>query len=258
MNHPSYLKKQKLSHTLICGAGNGIGLAMVKNLLETSTTAKVFSTYRNKDRSAKLLELSDQFGDRFIPIILDVSQAAEFAQLEEALQKHTDSLDLVIHTIGFLHDQEHMPEKRIQDLDLDMMQKSFLTNSTSVAMLARSIYKLIKNKNPAIFAALSARVGSISDNRSGGWYSYRASKSALNMIIKNLSLEFERSSLSCLSIAIHPGTVKTKLSEPFTSRTKYTLHTPEEAAEHILNVIFKLTKKDQGVFLDWQGKHVEW
>ena len=253
-----YIKKESLTHSLICGAGNGIGLAMVKNLLEASSESTVFATYREPLKSQGLLDLQKQHPGRLYPFILDVAKASDFAELESSITMHTQTLDLVIHTIGFLHDDEVMPEKSIKDINLDQMQKSFLINSTSVALLAKSIFKLIKNKQPSIFAALSARVGSIGDNRSGGWYSYRASKAALNMTIKNLSLEFDRSSMSCVAAAVHPGTVKTKLSEPFTSRTKYQLHTPDEAADHILKAICDLDKSDQGMFLDWQGEKVQW
>ena len=258
MNSQPYIKKDSISNVLICGAGDGIGFAMVKNLLKQTDDSKVFATYRSKERSQKLFELKDEYKGRVIPVELDVCEASQFKKLSSSLLKTTHSLDLVIHSIGFLHDQEFMPEKRIEDINYNQMQKSFMINAASLALLAKSILPLIKNKQPSVFAALSARVGSISDNRSGGWYSYRASKAALNMIIKNLALEFSRSGMSCQSIAIHPGTVDSRLSKPFTSRTKYTLHTLDQAAEHILNVLFHLKEDNQDYFFDWQGKKINW
>ncbi len=125
-------------------------------------------------------------------------------------------------------------------------------------MLAKYLFPFLKNSSPAVFASLSARVGSIRDNRSGGWYSYRASKSAHNMMLKNIALEFDRFRCNTLALALHPGTTKTKLSKPFLRNSRYTLHSPEQAASNLLDVILGKSLDCNGSFFDWEGKQIDW
>jgi NAD(P)-dependent dehydrogenase (short-subunit alcohol dehydrogenase family) len=110
----------------------------------------------------------------------------------------------------------------------------------------------------SVFATISAKVGSISDNRLGGWYAYRASKAALNMFIKNIAIEFARNKKKIILLSLHPGTTKTELSEPFTKNTKYQLHTPIETAKNLLSVIENKTLDDSGKFFSWDGEELPW
>ena len=109
-----------------------------------------------------------------------------------------------------------------------------------------------------MLVTISAKVGSISDNKLGGWYGYRASKSALNMFIKNISIEYKNRKAPCIALAIHPGTTDTELSKPFIARSKLTIHTPEQTAENILNVIDSKRLEDSGKFLSWDGTEIAW
>ena len=109
-----------------------------------------------------------------------------------------------------------------------------------------------------IFASISAKVGSIGDNQLGGWYGYRASKSALNMFIKTLAIEFDNRKIPAVVLAIHPGTTATELSRPYVSATKMTVHSVEKTADHILSILDQRNKQDSGKFLNWDGSELPW
>jgi NAD(P)-dependent dehydrogenase (short-subunit alcohol dehydrogenase family) len=137
-------------------------------------------------------------------------------------------------------------------------ETSFLINTIGPAMCAKYFLPLLRRDEKAVFAALSARVGSISDNRMGGWYAYRASKAALNMILKTLSIEYGRRFKQAVIAGLHPGTVDTNLSKPFQSNVQPgKLFTPELAAKQLVDVIDGLTPEDSGYLFDWAGKRVE-
>jgi NAD(P)-dependent dehydrogenase (short-subunit alcohol dehydrogenase family) len=125
-------------------------------------------------------------------------------------------------------------------------------------LLAKHFFELLKHKKPSVFAAISAKVGSIQDNQMGGWYGYRASKAALNMFLKNIALEFERRNAKTLVLALHPGTTVTELSKPFIAKTKYTLHTPEQTADNLLAVINEQDISSNKRFLSWDQTELPW
>ena len=134
-------------------------------------------------------------------------------------------------------------------------------NVVSTVLLAQVYKNFIKDANNPVFAALSAKVGSIEDNRMGGWYSYRISKAALNMTLKNIAIEYSRLNKKSCVCALHPGTTDTKLSEPFmrTAQKKYKIHSPSETAQHMINVIEKGQQaRETGVFYSWDGQKLPW
>jgi NAD(P)-dependent dehydrogenase (short-subunit alcohol dehydrogenase family) len=166
--------------------------------------------------------------------------------------------DLVINCVGFLHDQETQPEKSLRDINIADLQKNFLINSIVTPLWAKYLKRKFSKTDASVFATLSAMVGSIEENQIGGWYGYRASKAALNMFIKNIAIEFERSRLKTSVISIHPGTTHTDLSEPFSQGVKHKVWQPVEAAENILNVLESCSEEGSGLFKNWDGRKIEW
>lgn len=166
---------------------------------------------------------------------------------------------LLINTVGVLHSETQQPEKQLRSLSADHLQQSFLVNATLLPLLAQAFGVLLRHDEPAVLASLSARVGSIEDNRSGGWYSYRASKAAHNMLLRTLALEWRLSHRNATVVALHPGTVSSRLSEPFLSpRYKNRVLQPEESAQALLRVIGQLQPESSGHFYDWQGQPIPW
>lgn len=164
---------------------------------------------------------------------------------------------LAINATGFLHDAEQKPEKSWRELDAQKLTKAFAINSIGPALLMKHLLPLLPRTGKAVFANLSARVGSIGDNRLGGWYAYRASKAALNQLVRTAAIELERRAPQAFCVALHPGTVATSLSAPF-AKPEAKPHTPLEAARHLLNVLERLEPGDSGGFFDWRGETVPW
>ncbi|MGB1271193.1 MAG: SDR family NAD(P)-dependent oxidoreductase [Endozoicomonas sp.] len=170
---------------------------------------------------------------------------------------------MVLVTTGILHTEGNhgpgvQPEKSIRDFRADQFSRVFAVNTIGPAMIARYFLPKLVTDRKSVFAVLSARVGSISDNRLGGCYAYRASKAALNMIVKSLAIETARKQRQAAVVALHPGTVDSGLSEPFQSRVPSgQLFSPEYAAGQLLSVFNGLTSKDSGCFYAWDGAHIE-
>ena len=152
-----------------------------------------------------------------------------------------------------------IPEKRLRDLEPGNALHSFQVNALSLAHVAGAFGPLMRHGAPSVLASLSARVGSIGDNRQGGWYSYRMSKAAHNMLLRTLALEWKISHRNAIVVALHPGTVRSRLSAPFvTDRYANRVLQPAECAAALLGVIGNLSRDDSGRFLDWQGEEIPW
>jgi len=177
-----------------------------------------------------------------------------------AVSARVDRLDLIINCCGILHNGADMqPEKQLQDIDPVKLQRAYAVNAIGPLLLAKYFRELLPRRGRVVFLNLSARVGSIGDNRSGGWYSYRASKAAQNMITKNLSIEMRRRATGLICIAMHPGTVDTFLSKPFLSNVSNAkLFQADEAAGHILSVVDRLDVDDNGSFFSWDATKIPW
>jgi NAD(P)-dependent dehydrogenase (short-subunit alcohol dehydrogenase family) len=166
-------------------------------------------------------------------------------------------LRLVIDATGFLHDGVAMPEKTWRDLSADRLAHAFAVNTIGPALLMKYFLPLLARDGKAVFATLSARVGSIGDNQLGGWYGYRASKAALNQMVRCAAIELKRSAPAAICVALHPGTVESGLSAPF-ERRGLDVRPPGQAADDLLAVIDSLTAADTGTFLDHQGENPPW
>lgn len=166
-------------------------------------------------------------------------------------------LRLVIIATGFLHGENAMPEKSIKQLDPAFMAKAFQINAIGPALVMKHFLPLMAREGKTIFAAISAKVASISDNQLGGWHSYRASKTALNMYVKNAAIEMARTRPELIVASLHPGTVDTKLSAPF-AKAGLVVRPPEVAAIEIIQVIDGLQPGDTGGFFNHKGETLPW
>lgn len=156
-----------------------------------------------------------------------------------------------------LHTATHLPEKSWAQLDATQMVQAFAVNAIGPALLMKHFLPLLPTQGPACFASLSAKVGSIGDNRLGGWYSYRASKAALNQLVHTAAIELRRRAPQALCVALHPGTVHSALSQPF-AKTGLTVRQPEVAAAELLATLARLTPQDSGGFFSYDGEVLPW
>ncbi|MHA6722844.1 SDR family NAD(P)-dependent oxidoreductase [Sphingomonas sp. RS2018] len=164
---------------------------------------------------------------------------------------------LVVIASGLLHDGERGPEKSFRDLDPDWLALNYRINAIGPALVLKHLLPILPRTGTPVVAALSARVGSIGDNRLGGWTGYRASKAALNMIVRNAAIEATRTSPRSIVVALHPGTVDTALSRPFQGNVAAgSLFAPDRAAVQLLDVIDGLKPKDTGRIFAWDGEEV--
>lgn len=234
----------------IIGASGGIGGAMLRLLSDDSSVANIHA-------------LSRSATDALLPKVtagsIDLDDEHSIATAAQRAAQH-DALDLVIVTSGILWEGEDLrPEKSMRELEMQRLTRLFAVNAAGPALVAKHFLPLMRKKSKTLFASLSARVGSIGDNRLGGWYSYRASKAALNMLLKTLAIEHARQWPDSVVAGLHPGTVKTALSQPYTSRTpKESLFSPETSARHLLNVMNQLRPEDSGGVFAWDGSRIQY
>lgn len=228
---------------LVIGATGGLGRAMVDAAALRWPEAEVMALSR---RSAPALDL------------LDEDTIAASAQAVKAhLQASERSLQLVIDATGWLHGQGWLPEKSWRQLDPAHLAHQFAVNATGPALLMKHFLLLLPRQQRAVFATLSAKVGSIGDNRLGGWWGYRAAKAALNQFVRTASIELARSHPQAICVALHPGTVDTGLSQPF-SRSGLVVHSPADASNRLLDVIDGLDCEHTGGFFDHTGRPLPW
>ena len=230
---------------VVVGASGGIGAALVDALLADEGFATVYDMSRRVTPGGT---------GRLRQVSIDVTDAASIAQ---AAGQVAGTLRLVIVATGLLQSPTMTPEKTYRALDAVALLESYRVNAVGPALVARHFLPLLAPSGRSVFAALSARVGSIGDNRSGGWHAYRASKVALNMILRNLAIEVARRTPDTLCVGLHPGTVDTGLSRPFQRNVPAErLFTPAYAAGCLLSVIDGLTPADSGCVLAWDGSRV--
>lgn len=246
-------------HTLVIGATGGIGLALVEQLAANSQVAHLFAVARSTRRSAPLAALQAQHPDKIVLLDCDITDPAQLVTMVAALRRSVATLHLVINTAGMLHDGALQPEKSLTQVSLAGLQQSFLINTFAPLLLAQALLPLWRHAEPAVYASLSARVGSIGDNRIGGWYGYRAAKAAQNQLLKTLSIELSRINRRSIVLALHPGTTDTPLSKPFQGNVSAEkLFTPAFSAGALLAVIAQRTPADSGSFYAWDGQPIVW
>jgi len=224
---------------LVVGASGGIGGALVRAFEASGRFEAVQALSRSTAPALDLLE------ERTI-------QACA-----EALQMSGLPVRLIVDATGFLHNNTWNPEKSWQQLDPAHMAHSFAVNAIGPALLMKHLLPLLPREGKSVFATLSAKVGSIGDNRLGGWYSYRASKAALNQLVHTAAIELRRRHPLALCVAIHPGTVDTGLSSPF-AKSGLDVRTPDEAARRLMAVLDALQQEDSGGFFNHDGTVLPW
>jgi NAD(P)-dependent dehydrogenase (short-subunit alcohol dehydrogenase family) len=221
---------------LVIGSSGAIGSAFVTHLRSNSRCSSVAELHRNS-----------------IPAI-DFNNEDSIAQAAAALSDQAP-FDLIIQAVGVLYNQQFSPEKKLSDLNYQQLIETFQINTFGPALCLRHFSKLL-SKGHAVMAILSAKVGSIEDNRLGGWYSYRASKAALNMLVKTAAIEIVRSKPKAIVVSLHPGTVTSRLSQAF--RGAEIGRSPEDASADLLQVISQLTGAENGQFLSYNGDRLPW
>lgn len=230
---------------LIIGAGSAIGLALAQYYRSSGAKVTLISRQHLTDMPA-----GEWLQD---PLTSEQHSAALVAQ---ALAQQPDTIFICN---GVLHDAKAMPEKTIRQLDIDVLAARFASNVQVPALYLKLLFSYLC-KQPAVkLLALSAKVGSISDNALGGWYSYRISKAALNMLIKNLSIEVGRLNKTAAIVSVHPGTTDTELSAPFQQNLPAgQLLTPAATAQRLVSVAQGLTAAQSGQLLNWDGTTLPW
>ncbi|WP_456269918.1 SDR family NAD(P)-dependent oxidoreductase [Kushneria sp. AK178] len=246
-------------YTAVITGGGGIGRALLSELLQDPRAGRIVAVTRHRERLAQDSRLEE---NRLEIVEADITSDAGLATLDDYLSK--TPIHLLFNTIGVLHDGQNdqsitmSPEKRLERLSFETLNHAFRVNAATAAMLISTLTDRL-TRHPAIIATLSARVGSIGDNDLGGWYAYRASKAALNMLMKTASIEFRRRNPQAILLCLHPGTTDTDLSRPFQARVpEQKLFTPEFVAGRLLAVIDQRTPEDSGAFYDWNDTPIEW
>ena len=257
----SILRESVPLNILIVGGGGDIGLGFVKQFLEpTFSVNQIYATYRTPESATELIALSQQYPEKLTALAMDITQESAIASATEQISFQTKAIHLVIYCVGILHrGREFQPEKSLRQIGSDNLLQYFQINSIGAVLLAKHLMPLFKHQDSSIFAAISAKVGSIGDNRLGGWYGYRASKAALNMFLKTISIEYSRRCPKTIVTALHPGTTDTKLSEPFQANVPEGKLFPVSKTVGLLTEVMKnLEQKDNGEFFSWDGSHLPW
>ena len=239
---------------IIQGAGRGLGLAFAHHALRAGAT-ELYLTARNFKLSEGYRQLPPSAHIHWFD--LDFLKPHQIAFVGNKILSTVSKVDRIITTAGLLHDNKIRPEKRVDALDQSAMLKLYQINAMGPALFFKSLWPLLRCASPVTAASLSARVGSIADNRLGGRYSYRASKAALNQYIRTLAVEIARYNDKAKIVTLHPGTVDTNLSQPFRSHlAEGQLKSTADSASQLWAVLDKLSPEDSGGFFSYDGQPI--
>ena len=230
----------------VVGANGALGSAFIKKYMLDTNVDKIYAFSRVKP---------DYLDNKIIWSHIDYFSEESIVAASDAIN---DKLDCIIVACGILHTNTIQPEKALKDISMINMQTVYAANTIAPALIAKNFLKHLVTDRKATFIVLSARVGSISDNNLGGWFSYRSSKAALNMIIKNIAIEYCRFHKNAVIASLHPGTVASYLSEPFKDKMPpEKVFTPDFAAEKCLDVIDSLNPQDSGYCFAYDGSKID-
>jgi NAD(P)-dependent dehydrogenase (short-subunit alcohol dehydrogenase family) len=243
---------------IVIGAGSSIGSSLCKRWQQDDAISHVFAVSREQ------AAVSEQNEDASIKhIACDYSEASiidacqSIKTLLDEMQLKTISRVCICN--GILHNDNVWPEKRIEELTSDSLIEVFSINSVTPLLWLKALITLVKAPSDCVITVFNARIGSIGDNRSGGWYSYRASKAALNMLLKTAAIEYARRAKNVKLISFHPGTTDTALSRPFQgSVKKENLFTPDFVADHLVRIMNTQNVDGELSFIDWENKAIAW
>ena len=229
---------------LVVGAG-GIGRQIAEDLASKENNLEVILCGRKKGFK--------NFWE------LDIENENSLKDFKDKLSKSKLNLRLVLNATGRLHSEKLHPEKRLQHINKENLIESFSINAFAPILLAKTIEEFINKELEFNFASISARVGSITDNKTGGWYAYRAAKSAQNQLFKSLSIEWARKYPKAIITLLHPGTVNTNLSKPFHKFVpKDKLFSPQKTSSYLIDILLHQKPIDSGKFIAWDGKEIPW
>lgn len=246
-------------NAVVTGASSGVGLAVTTQLLEDAATGRVLAVSRGAEQSDALASLAERHGDRLLRLSADLTDEAAIEAVAKRFHDAIGELHLLFNAAGVLHAPGLRPEKALGQLKLASLQQVFALNAFAPILLAKALLPCLRHEQPAVLASLSARVGSIGDNGLGGWYAYRASKTAQNQLWKTLSVEMRRVNRRAACVVLHPGTVDTPLSSPFKANVpEEKLFSPDRAARQLLGVVAGLGPDDSGRFIAWDGTDIPW
>ena len=243
-------------HALILGASGGLGAALVAQFLADPTITNVFavSSQVRPDFSA----MPEDLKSKLVWITCTYNEVS-MAQAADQLTPYQGQFSRVCVCHGLLHSDTLWPEKRLEDINADALHEVFQSNTVVPTLWLKLLFKVLKGSTPCVVATLSARVGSIGDNRMGGWHAYRASKAALNMVLKNMAIEYARRAKNVKLMAFHPGTTDTGLSKPFqASVPSGKLFTPEFVASQLSNIMSDVEPDGLLSYVDWNGQTIDW
>lgn len=242
-----------MTRAIVVGANSSIAQCVIEQLLNDGMVEQVTAISRKKNP-----DLESKYGSSLHWICSDYSDES----IKEAcatLSSGENDFSHVVICNGVLHTEQIAPEKRLESINTAKLQAVLHTNTIVPMLWLANLAPLLKSKIDCSVAVFSARVGSIEDNKSGGWYSYRASKSALNMLIKTASIEYQRRAPNVKLLAFHPGTTDTQLSKPFQANVpEGKLFTPKFVASSLLGIMENLDRESGAEFLDWAGESITW
>ncbi|KAK8624541.1 hypothetical protein V6N13_065880 [Hibiscus sabdariffa] len=253
--------------SMVQGASRGIGLEFVRQLLEKNEKGHVIATCRDPAKATVLLELKNRFAERLNVLPLDVTVESTIEESARSITESYGSLNLLINASGILSIPGVLqPETTLTKVQKSSMMLAYEVNAVGPILVIKHMWPLLRvggglgtERDVAVVANVSARVGSIGDNRLGGWHSYRASKAALNQLTKTISVEFGRKKDPVACILLHPGTVDTDLSRPFQRNVPAEkLFTKEFSVQKLLNIINNTKQQDNGKFFAWDGQEIPW
>jgi len=239
-------------HILVVGGSGGIGFAVVKHLLSELSRFDFLDVHVDATYHSQQPELENS---RLNWHKVDATNEADIDQLSKQFEK----LDWLINCVGMLHTPDLGPEKNLSSIDPEFFLKNISVNTLPSLLLAKHFTPILRTSDNPKFAVVSAKVGSISDNRLGGWYSYRSSKAALNMFIKTMSIEWQRTIKKGTVLALHPGTTDTALSKPFqTNVPEGKLFESSYVAHQLVDIIRTATPDNSGHFYAYDGEQLSW
>ncbi|MGB3495130.1 MAG: SDR family NAD(P)-dependent oxidoreductase [Elainellaceae cyanobacterium] len=246
------------THALVVGASSGIGLGFTRALLNDDSIQTIVATYRSPESAADLLSLEAEY-PHLKCLSLDITDEEQVVRAIAQISAAVPKLHLVVNCVGILHEGELQPEKSLRQINADQLMRYFQVNSIGAVLLAKHLMPLFKHGDRSVFATVSAKIGSIEDNHLGGWYGYRASKAALNMLMKTTSIEYSRRCPKTIITMLHPGTTDTRLSKPFQRNVPAEKLFPvERTVSQLMEIIQNLTPKDNGSFFSWDGSPLPW
>ncbi|MDE0747250.1 MAG: SDR family NAD(P)-dependent oxidoreductase [Porticoccaceae bacterium] len=241
---------------LVLGASGGLGAALVVEFLADPAITLVIAVSRkgqplslsvSADVTNKLVWIQTEYDEQSMTTVVD------------QLEGHAGNIARVCICHGLLHSETIWPEKRLEDINATSMHEIFQSNTVVPALWLKLLFKILKGQEPCVIATMSARVGSIGDNRMGGWHSYRASKAALNMVLKNMAIEYGRRAKNVKLIAFHPGTTDTGLSKPFQGAVPNgKLFSAAFVATRLAQLMDNADLDGQLSYIDWDGQPIPW